>query len=86
MRAGGGIQEPEARSQNCSEPPHVGSYVCQVYSAGDLARYLNLQRQLAVTPDVDVNSPAYQSAWAKLEALRNLYGGMPPKQLTPEAE
>jgi hypothetical protein len=51
------------------------------YSFDDLAQYNFLRRILKQFPDDLVNQSAYLVVWFALEAVRNKYGGNPPKQL-----
>lgn len=64
-----------------------GGFESYDYSPEDLARYNELraeQDQLTKQGRIMVNSeltPEWMRNWHEFEALRNKYGGMPPKQL-----
>lgn len=51
-----------------------------IYSAADLELYNSLRELLKKFPDDLVNNCAYLIVWYAFEAVRNRYGGMPPKQ------
>jgi hypothetical protein len=56
-------------------------YKHQDYSPEDLERYKELNAKMKPTSAEQFASPEYQEVWRQFEALRNKYGGMPPRQL-----
>lgn len=53
----------------------------QDYTPEDLARYVQLKPGTIPQSQAEMSSPEFQARWQEFEALRNKYGGMPPKQL-----
>lgn len=53
----------------------------QDYTPEDLARYIQLKPGTIPQSQAEMSSPEFQARWQEFEALRNKYGGMPPKQL-----